>query len=363
MTRANRQCRSVLIALAALLAAAPLGAQGSKPTIAQYIGTSEPLEVVSAEKTDRIAWISYDRGMRNVYTAAAPDFKTVRLTNFMEDNGVDLTGVSLSADGSTAVFVRGGAANRQGWIADPGHDPDGGDRAIWAVHTTGGAPAVRVAEGQGPTVSPDGRWVLYVKDNQIFRARTTKEAPPTRMDTGGIPFIKLWGSNTQPHWSPDGSKIAFVSARENHSFIGLYDVKTRKVTYVSPSTDCDGSPTWSADSKSIAFLRRPGTPFGMQAQQGNGGIGNPGGPAAAAAAGGRGAAAGLRRIRRSRRWWWRWRWRRWRRWWWPRRPRWKWRCRADAVARIVQRDVPRRVHALDVRRRYRDRENSRVLAQ
>jgi dipeptidyl aminopeptidase/acylaminoacyl peptidase len=286
--------KSILFALSALLVASALPAQGKKPTIAQYIGTSEPLEVASAEKADRIAWITYDRGMRNVYTAAAPDFKPVRLTSFMEDNGVDMTAISLSADGSTAVFVRGGAANRQGWIADPGHDPDGGDRAIWAVHTTGGAPAVRVAEGQGPTVSPDGKWVLYVKDNQIFRARTTKAAPPTRMDTGGVAFIKLWGSNTQPHWSPDGSKIAFVSARENHSFIGLYDVKTRKVTYVSPSTDCDGSPTWSADSKQIAFLRRPGTPFGLQAQQGSGGIGNPGGPAAAAAAagGGRGGPTG-----------------------------------------------------------------------
>ena len=280
-----------LIALA-VAAALPLGAQGAKPKIGQFIGTSEPLEVVSAEKTDRIAWVAYDRGMRNVFTAAAPDFKPVRLTNFMEDNGVDLTAVSLSADGSTAVFVRGGAANRQGWIADPGHDPDGGDRAIWAVRTAGGTPAIRVAEGQAPTVSPDGKWVLYVKDNQIYRARTARAAPPTRMDTGGVPFIKLWGNNGQPHWSPDGSKIAFVSMRENHSLIGLYDVKTRKVSYLSPSVDCDGSPTWSHDSKQIAFIRKPGTPFGLQTQQGGGGIGNPGGVAAAQGGGRAGIAGG-----------------------------------------------------------------------
>jgi len=102
----------VLIALAVVVAL-PIGAQ-SKPKIGQYIGTSEPLEIVSAEKTDRIAWVAYDRGMRNVFTAAPPDFKAVRLTNFMEDNGVDLTAVSLSADGSTAVFVRGRAAKREG---------------------------------------------------------------------------------------------------------------------------------------------------------------------------------------------------------------------------------------------------------
>jgi dipeptidyl aminopeptidase/acylaminoacyl peptidase len=84
-----------------------------------------------------------------------------------------------------------------------------------------------------------------------------------------------------------------VSARENHSLIGIYDVKTRKVDFISPSVDCDGSPTWSPDSKQIAFMRRPGTPFGQQAQQGNGGIGNPGGPASAlAVAGGRGGAGG-----------------------------------------------------------------------
>ena len=256
------------VSLAAILAAASsLGAQTSKNTIAQYIGTAEPLEVTAAQKADRIAWIAYDRGMRNVFTAAAPDLKPVRLTNFMEDDGTDLTAVSLSADGSIAIFVRGSAPNRVGWVANPTHDPDGTERAIWAARTTGGGGAWRLAEGRAPAVSPDGKWVLYVKDGQIYRVRTAKVPPTTRMDTGGIPFIKEWGTNGQPRWSPDGSKISFVSARENHSLIGIYDVKTRKVDFISPSVDCDGSPTWSPDSKQIAFMRRPGTPFGQQAQQ------------------------------------------------------------------------------------------------
>ncbi|MGH7638430.1 MAG: S9 family peptidase, partial [Gemmatimonadaceae bacterium] len=85
------------------------------------------------------------------------------------------------------------------------------------------------------------------------------------------------------------SKIAFVSDRENHSFIGVYDVRTRTVTYVAPSVDCDGAPAWSADSKRIAFIRRPGVPFGRQAQQGTGSIGNPPGPAAARGGGNAGS--------------------------------------------------------------------------
>ena len=276
------------------------------PTIEQFMSPASPLTLVSARKADRIAWMVYDRGMRNVYTAAAPDFKPVRVTNFMDDDGNDLTDVEISGDGSIITFVRGSAPNRFDWVANPSHSPDGAERAIWAVRTTGG-PAWRVAVGGAPELSPDGRSVLYTRDGQIYRARVVRTGAATSMDTGGIPFIRGWGRNGSPTWSPDGRKIAYVSERENHSFVAVYDVATRKVTYVSPSVDCDAGPTWSPDSKRIAFHRRPGTPFGLQAQNGQGGIGNPAGPAVNAnaprpagnpaggcAAGGRGGGGGGR---------------------------------------------------------------------
>jgi dipeptidyl-peptidase 4 len=66
------------------------------------------------------------------------------------------------------------------------------------------------------------------------------------------------------------------------------------VTYVSPGVDHDTSPTWSHDGKRLAFIRRPGTPFGQQRQAGAPGVGNPPGPAAALAQGGRGGRGGGR---------------------------------------------------------------------
>src|SRR5690606_3632335 len=72
---------------------------------------------------------------------------------------------------------------------------------------------------------------------------------------------------------------AFVSNRENHSFIGVYDMTTHTVSYLSPSVDFDTAPVWSPDSRQIAFVRRPGLPFGRQGQAGTGSIGNPAGPA------------------------------------------------------------------------------------
>ena len=130
---------------------------------------------------------------------------------------------------------------------------------------------------------------MFVRDGQIFRARTARGAKAA-IDTGGVPFIKEWGRQSNPQWSPDGSKLAFVSTRDNHAFIGIYDMKTRAVEFISPSIDIDGSPTWSPDGKRIAFIRRPGTPFGQQAVA----AGTPFGQAAAAggAGGGRGGRGG-----------------------------------------------------------------------
>ncbi|HKW48891.1 MAG TPA: prolyl oligopeptidase family serine peptidase [Gemmatimonadaceae bacterium] len=284
-----RRSTSALVATCLTLLTAPLAAQ-TKATVAQFLSPSSPLELARAKDVDRVAWVAYERGMRNVYTAAAPEFKAVRLTSFMQDDGVDVSEVELSDDGSTAIFIRGTNENRQGWVADPSHDPRGAERAVWAVRTSGAGAPWRVAAAEAATLAPDGRSVLYVRDGQIYRARIVPNAAAPASDST-LPFIREWGRQSNPRWSPDGSKIAFVSDRENHAFIGIYDTRTRRVDFVAPSVDCDAAPAWSADSKRIAFIRRPGVPFGSQAQAGTGSIGNPPGPASGR--GGRGGGSCL----------------------------------------------------------------------
>ena len=292
MLLSDRMIRSLIAATALSFALAPgLVAQTKKPTIEQFISPASPLELVSAKKADRLAWPVYERGMRNVYTAAGPSFTPVALTRFLSDDGTELSTVSISDDGSVVVFVRGVGPNSQGWVANPSHDPDGAEQSIWAARTTPIIATWKLAEGGSPALSPDGRFVLYVRDGQIYRARVSQLPPTTDIDKGEAPFIKAWGTNSNPRWSPDGTKIAFVSNRTDHAFIGLYDMTTRTVTYVSPSVDFDGSPTWSPDSKRIAFTRRPGMTFGQQVQAatagGRGGRGG-GGGRAGGAPGGRG---------------------------------------------------------------------------
>jgi len=292
--------------VAAFLIPAPVVADRSAPdaknfpSIASILKPGLPLELVSARKADRIAWISYEEGKRNVFTAAGPAFRPVRVTSFLKDDGIDVTQVRVSDDGSTIAFVRGHGANSAGWVANPSGDPNGADRTIWAARTAVPGSARRIAEGQNPEVSPDGKFVLYMKEGQIYRARATPVGSSTKADRGEAPFIKAWGVNSGPRWSPDSTRIAFTSNRVTHSFIGLYDFKTNRVTYVAPGVDRDTSPTWSPDGKRIAFIRRPGAAFGQQPSPGGGsgmpsentaGRGGRAGGAAAAPGGRQGGAA------------------------------------------------------------------------
>ncbi|MGH7504173.1 MAG: S9 family peptidase [Longimicrobiales bacterium] len=232
-------------------------------TIADYLSPPFPFDLVSATGAERIAWVAYERGMRNVYTAAAPDFEPVRLTENLEDDGVDLSGLQISGDGEIVAYLRGHDRNDDGWVANPTSDPHGAERAVWAASTRGGQPW-RVVEADEFALSPDGRWLAYERDGQIYRAAVNPGLSPGSTEGRAQPLFRAFGSNEHPVWSPDGTRIAYVSERDDHSFIGVYDTRAPDVTYLAPSVDRDVAPVWSPDGSRIAFLRRPGLPFGEE---------------------------------------------------------------------------------------------------
>src|SRR5262249_53913438 len=127
----------IVVVVAAGLPRTPQAASSSPP-IQQFLMPGTPIQIVSAEKADRTPLAAYEHGLRNVYTAAAPGFAPVRLTSVTKDDGVELSDISMSDDGSVVTFVRGTQPNREGWVANPTADPSGAQRTIWAVRTAGG---------------------------------------------------------------------------------------------------------------------------------------------------------------------------------------------------------------------------------
>ncbi len=232
-------------------------------TIEGVLAPAYPYELVAARKAERIAWLSWERGRRNVFTAAAPDFAPVPMTGNTRDDGVDLTDLHISDDGRVLVFVRGHAPNSTGWVANVRSAPTGAERSVWAVRTDGGEPW-RITAGGSPTLSPDGRWVLVVREGQIHRYPVDPVEARLREGMPDEPLFLAWGRNSGPVWSPDSRYIAFTTYRDDHSYIGVYDTAVPGVNYLAPGVDRDTGPSWSPDGTRIAFVRRPGQAFGQQ---------------------------------------------------------------------------------------------------
>jgi dipeptidyl aminopeptidase/acylaminoacyl peptidase len=238
--------------LAALFISPALYAQ-SGPTLERFLSAPFPTELTAAPAKGRVAWVFNARGARNLWVAepaADGSYKSRQLTTYTEDDGQDLGQLAWSADTQTIVFTRGGDLEFvNGTYPNPTNNPQGVEQDIWAISLGGGAPK-KLAEGYLATISPKGGVVAFLFKGQIWQANLDGSDKPQQL-------IHANGNCSSLRWSPDGSKLAFVSHRGDHSFIGVFDVVTRSLTYLDPGVDNDREPAWSPDSHKVAFVRLP----------------------------------------------------------------------------------------------------------
>lgn len=209
--------------------------------------------LTAASGADRIAWIAVVKGVRSVWTAAAPDFAPRLVCSTNQDDGRELTNLSVAPNGSAMAWVRGGDHDAN-WEASGVLQPNAGSGTtqaqmeIWYAAARG--KAVKLADGDAPALSSGGR-VAYVKDGAVWTADPAGKAKPEKL-------LFDRGKASDLAWSPDGGKLAFVSNRGDHSFVGVFSGKDRPIVWLAPSTGFDASPVWSPDGKALAFTRGQG---------------------------------------------------------------------------------------------------------
>jgi Tol biopolymer transport system component len=106
-------------------------------------------------------------------------------------------------------------------------------------------------DGYRPSWSPDGQTIaahfrgekgnyeIYLMDR---RGRDRR------------PITDTWATNVHPRFSPDGSKIAFVSDRDMQAEIYVMDANGENQTRLTNSAAFDLDPVWSPNGSKIAFI-------------------------------------------------------------------------------------------------------------
>jgi len=211
-----------------------------------------PSNLVASPAGERIAWLGNQEGRRNVWGAEAPDWEARRLTSYLEDDGQELSGLIFLSDGQRLIYLRGGAPNRDGELPNPNSDPGGVSRDLWLVPWTGADP-IRIAGAVSPRVSPVGDRIVWADDGRCMLLNVA-EAPP---DMASRMLFQVRSDLSDLRWSPDGTMLAFSSARDGREILGVYDLRREELSWLTNTVDSDSSPRWSLDGSRLAFLRRP----------------------------------------------------------------------------------------------------------
>ncbi|HEU0309634.1 MAG TPA: S9 family peptidase [Sphingomicrobium sp.] len=120
-----------------------------------------------------------------------------------------------------------------------------------------GSDLFNIAVASDPQISPDGRWVAYVRrSNDIMTDRARSAIWLLDVTTGEQrPLVTGAGNHLSPRWSPDGKRLAYFSTAEGSSpqlFVRWMD--TGQNARITSLPDSPQGIAWSPDGRRIAYL-------------------------------------------------------------------------------------------------------------
>jgi dipeptidyl aminopeptidase/acylaminoacyl peptidase len=109
-----------------------------------------------------------------------------------------------------------------------------------------------------PRISPDGTQVAYVRQSFDIKSDTRRRMIWLVDRVGGNhrPLVGGSASQASPRWSPDGKRLAFVSADGDGAQIHMYWFAQGVTARVTNLLDSPARLAWSPDGRHLAFVMR-----------------------------------------------------------------------------------------------------------
>src|SRR3954451_22775262 len=106
-----------------------------------------------------------------------------------------------------------------------------------------------------PEISPDGRWVAYTVRETNWDDNAYETEIWLADATGGAQrqLTNAKKSSQSPAWSPDGSKLAFISDRSDKRQIYVINPQGGEAEALTTTDEGVSSFAWSPDGRSIAY--------------------------------------------------------------------------------------------------------------
>ena len=106
-------------------------------------------------------------------------------------------------------------------------------------------------------ISPDGNRIVYVRvSHDIMTDRARRNLWVVNADgTNNRPLRSEARNFSSPRWSPDGTRLAYVSAAEGSPQLYVRWMDSGQTALLTNLVEAPGAIAWSPDGKSIAFTQ------------------------------------------------------------------------------------------------------------
>jgi Tol biopolymer transport system component/DNA-binding winged helix-turn-helix (wHTH) protein len=224
---------------------------------------SHALFAVSLETLEKKQLTFPTDGMSDHRFAFSPDARTLAFLRH-KPRGADIMLMPAAGGEPSALYVSPIWSGHLAWSPDSHSlvfsSHIGGGNKLWRIAAAGGTPellSLNEEYAYYPAVSRRGGRLAYVReyyDSDLWRIELLGPRGP------GKPPVPMPGSariDSDPEVSPDGRKLAFLSERSGRFEVWMSDADGSNPEKLT-DFECAGTsaPTWSPDSKRLAFFCR-----------------------------------------------------------------------------------------------------------